>query len=198
MGPINQAMTEEESPGMPTKDVTSFGAFSLIASERSLTKEGVRVELGARALDTLIALVSCPNEVVTKRDLLAQVWPDSVVDEGSVRFHIASLRKALGDGEEGSRYITTVAGRGYCFVAPISRSLEPGKQRSATGSASFTNTAMPSRLTRMVGRIDETGVNQGDEGGAQRDLRTGLLGGHRGGSERGGGRKPAAEKRARG
>ena len=49
-----------------------------------------------------------------------------------------------------------------------------------------------------VGRIDETGVNQGDEGGAQRDLRTGLLGGHRGGSERGGGRKPAAEKRARG
>ena len=156
MGPINQAMTEEESTGMPTKDVISFGAFSLIASERSLTKEGVRVELGARALDTLIALVSCPNEVVTKRDLLAQVWPDSVVDEGSVRFHIASLRKALGDGEEGSRYITTVAGRGYCFVAPISRSLEPGKQRSATGSASFTNTAMPSRLTRMVGRIDET------------------------------------------
>jgi DNA-binding winged helix-turn-helix (wHTH) protein len=57
--------------GAPTKDVISFGPFSLIASERILTKGGTPVELGARALDTLIVLVSCPNEVVGKRDL----WP---------------------------------------------------------------------------------------------------------------------------
>src|ERR1700678_3975035 len=142
--------------GAPIKDITSFGPFSLIASERVLTRDGVPVELGARALDTLIVLVSCPNELVSKRDLLARVWPDVIVDEGSLRFHIASLRKALGDGEEGSRYIATVAGRGYCFVAPISR-LAPPDKAVASRLASFTSPALPARLTRMVGRVEEIG-----------------------------------------
>ena len=109
-------------PAAQTRDVISFGPFSLIASERLLTKDGAPVELGARALDILIALVSRPNEAVSKQELLAQVWPDVTVEEGSLRFHIASLRKALGDGKNGARYITTLAGRGYCFVAPITRS----------------------------------------------------------------------------
>jgi predicted ATPase/DNA-binding winged helix-turn-helix (wHTH) protein len=142
--------------GAPTKDVISFGPFSLNASERVLTKEGTPVELGARALDTLTVLVSYPNEVVSKRDLLAQVWPDVIVDEGSLRFHIASLRKALGDGEEGSRYIATVAGRGYCFVAPILRTREADRAPSAAVSANVAIPALPSRLTRMVGRVEET------------------------------------------
>jgi len=114
------------------------------------------VELGARALDTLTVLVSYPNEVVSKRDLLAQVWPDVIVDEGSLRFHIASLRKALGDGEDGSRYIATVAGRGYCFVAPILRTSEADKALAAAVSVNVAIPALPSRLTRMVGRVDET------------------------------------------
>src|ERR1700686_1302709 len=109
------------SPPARTRDLISFGPFSLVASERLLAKNGAPVELGARALDILIALVSRPNEVVSKKDLLAQVWPDVTVEEYSLRFHIASLRKALGDGKDGARYITTLAGRGYCFVAPISR-----------------------------------------------------------------------------
>jgi DNA-binding winged helix-turn-helix (wHTH) protein len=80
-----------------TKDVLSFGPFSLVASERLLTKEGAPVELGARALDILIALMSAPNEVVGKKDLMSRVWPDVTVEEGSLRFHMASLRKALGE-----------------------------------------------------------------------------------------------------
>ena len=134
-----------------TRDVTSFGPFNLIASERRLIKEGATVELGARALDILIALVSRPNEVVSKRNLLAQVWPDVTVEEGSLRFHIASLRKALGDGKGDARYIATVAGRGYCFVAPISRSSDPGNVHAAA-AASFLHANLPSRLIRMVGR----------------------------------------------
>ena len=110
------------TPAAQIKEVISFGPFSLVASERLLARGGAPVELGARALDILIALVSRPNEVVGKSDLLAQVWPDVTVEEGSLRFHIASLRKALGDGKDGARYITTMPGRGYCFVAPISRS----------------------------------------------------------------------------
>ena len=65
-------------------DVISFGRFTLVASERLLMKEGAPVELGSRTLDILVALVSRPNEVVGKRELLAQVWPDVTVEEGSL------------------------------------------------------------------------------------------------------------------
>lgn len=102
-----------------TKDIISFGPFSLIAGERLLTKDGAPIELSSRALDILIALLSRPNEVIGKNDLLAQVWPDVTVEEGSLRFLMTYLRKALGDGKDGARYIATLPGRGYCFVAPI-------------------------------------------------------------------------------
>jgi predicted ATPase/DNA-binding winged helix-turn-helix (wHTH) protein len=123
-------------------------------SERLLTRQGAPVELGARALDILIALATRPNEVVSKRDLLAQVWPDVTVEESSLRFHIAGLRKALGDGRDGARFITTLAGRGYCFVAPISR---PGERAdmAAPFAANFPHGNLPSRPTRMIGRDDD-------------------------------------------
>ena len=142
------------TPAAQAQDVMSFGPFSLVASERLLTREGAPVELGARALDILIALVSRPNEVVSKKELLAQVWPDVTVEENSLRFHIVSLRKALGDGKDGARYITTLAGRGYCFVAPISRSSDRGDVLS-TVAANFTHANLPGRLMRMVGRDDD-------------------------------------------
>jgi predicted ATPase/DNA-binding winged helix-turn-helix (wHTH) protein len=150
------------TPGAPAGEVISFGPFSLAARGRVLTREGVPVELGARTLDLLIALASRPNEAIGKRELMALVWPDVTVGEGSLRFHVASLRKALGDGEEGARYIATLAGRGYCFVAPISRMKVEGLEDSAgaaegsspnvTGRLPFAN--VPNRLTRMVGRSD--------------------------------------------
>jgi predicted ATPase/DNA-binding winged helix-turn-helix (wHTH) protein len=140
--------------GTQTKDEVSFGPFRLVANERLLTKDGAPVELGARALDILIALISRPNEVVSKRDLLSRVWPDVTVEEGSLRFHIASLRKALGDGKDGARYVTTLAGRGYCFVAPISQPSDRGNGLSAT-AASFQHANLPTRLIRIVGRDED-------------------------------------------
>src|SRR5712672_3877709 len=104
-----------------TKDGLSFGPFNLVPSERLLTKEGVPIQLGTRALDSLIVLISTPNEVVSKKDLMSRVWPDVIVEEGSLRFHMNGLRKALGDRKDGARYIATLAGRGYCFVAPVSQ-----------------------------------------------------------------------------
>jgi predicted ATPase/DNA-binding winged helix-turn-helix (wHTH) protein len=140
------------TPAAQTKDVMSFGPFSLVAGERLLTRDGAPVELGARALDILIALVSRPNEVISKKELLARVWPDVTVEENSLRFHIVSLRKALGDGKNGARYISTLAGRGYCFVAPISR---PGDRGDVPVAANFQHANLPGRLTRMVGRDDD-------------------------------------------
>ncbi|MBR1167505.1 winged helix-turn-helix domain-containing protein [Bradyrhizobium liaoningense] len=128
----------------------SFGPFTFVPGERLLTKEGVPVELGARALDILIALLSRPNEVISKKDLMARVWPDVRVEEGSLRFHMASLRKALGDGRNGARYITTLAGQGYCFVAPVSRAPGAPDLPRATETIPYAN--LPARLNRMVGR----------------------------------------------
>src|SRR5690242_9088441 len=106
------------TPAAQSKEILSFGPFSLIASERLLIKNGVPVELSGRAYDILTILLSRPNQVISKSDLMAQVWSNISVEEGSLRFHIANLRKALGDGKDGARYITTESGRGYCFVAP--------------------------------------------------------------------------------
>jgi predicted ATPase/DNA-binding winged helix-turn-helix (wHTH) protein len=131
--------------------VLSFGRFELRPGERLLTEDGAPLELGARTLDTLIALASRPNEVVSKRELMATVWPDVTVEEGSLRFHIAGLRKALGDGKNGARYIATLAGRGYCFVAPVTRTEAARAADAAAPAATF----LPARLARMVGREDD-------------------------------------------
>jgi predicted ATPase/DNA-binding winged helix-turn-helix (wHTH) protein len=140
-------------PAAPTKLVISFGPFTLVPGERLLARDGIVVPLGARTLDTLMALVSVPNEIVSKRDLMGRVWPDIIVEEGSLRFHIAELRKALGDGKGGARYIATLAGRGYCFVAPITQSSQPPTE-PAPRPANFPTVNLPNRLPRMVGRTD--------------------------------------------
>src|SRR6516164_4212053 len=132
-------------------DVVSFGPFSLDPRRRLLLKDGAPIVVGARTLDTLMALVARPNEAISKRELMAVVWPDVTVEEGSLRVQIAALRKALGDGKGGARYITTLAGRGYCFVAPISRVRDRGGERAAA-AASFSHANLPVRLARMVGR----------------------------------------------
>src|SRR5215475_3511464 len=137
-----------------SKDVLLFGPFRLVPAERLLTRDGASVELGARALDILIALVSRPNDVISKKELLSQVWPDVTVEESSLRFHMASLRKVLGDGKDGARYISTLAGRGYCFVAPVSSSSDQGSVAGAV-AASFPYANLPGRLVHMVGRDED-------------------------------------------
>lgn len=137
------------SVGNAKADNLSFGPFHLSIGRRLLARDGVPVDLGARAFDLLVALTLAPNVVVSKQDLISRVWPDVIVDEGSLRFHMTGLRKALGDGRDGARYITTVAGRGYCFVAAISRSIPPLQDGAASD---FRHALLPGRLDRMVGR----------------------------------------------
>ena len=142
------------TPPAQSQEVISFGPFSLVASERLLSRDGLPVELSGRAFDILLTLLSRPNEVIGKNQLLAQVWPDVTVEEGSLRFHMANLRKTLGDGKDGARYISTLPGRGYCFVAPISRSSNRG-QAPAPLAVSFPQTNLPARLIGMIGRDDD-------------------------------------------
>ena len=79
------------------------------------------MRLGGRAFDLLIALVDHGQEVISKDELMKRVWPDTFIEEANLRVHIAALRKLLGDEVAGDRYIGTVAGRGYHFIAPIVR-----------------------------------------------------------------------------
>jgi len=137
-----------------SKDELSFGPFSLFAAERLLKKGDDPIPLGGRALDILIALAERAGEVVTHKELFSSVWPDVFVEESNLRFQMATLRKALGDGRNGARYVSNVAGRGYCFVAPVTRP----SARQPVPITGITPTErvqrLPPRLTRMVGRDD--------------------------------------------
>jgi DNA-binding winged helix-turn-helix (wHTH) protein len=137
-----------------SQDVLSFGPFDLFALERLLKKADEPIPLGGRALDILIALAERAGEVVTHKELIERVWPDVNVEETNLRVHISALRKALGDGRDGARYISSVAGRGYCFVAPIEHSLteQCAPPRRITDAEGFKK--LPPRLSRVVGRED--------------------------------------------
>ena len=137
-----------------TNEVLSFGPFSLFVAERLLKKADEPIPLGGRALDILIALAERAGEVVTHKELISSAWPDVTVEEGNLRLQIATLRKSLGDGLDGARYVSNVVGRGYCFVAPVTRS--SAKQPvPVTGIATTERVQkLPPRPARMVGRDD--------------------------------------------
>jgi DNA-binding winged helix-turn-helix (wHTH) protein len=138
---------------MPTTKLVAFGPFRFFAAERLLERDSVAVHVSDRALDILNALVRRAGEVVTKEELLSQVWPDIAVHESTLRVHIANLRKALGDGQGGARYVANVTGRGYCFVAPITGPAGSGPATvTDVFAASDEAHRLPVRLTPMIGR----------------------------------------------
>jgi predicted ATPase/DNA-binding winged helix-turn-helix (wHTH) protein len=125
-----------------------FGPFELSRNRRELRRDGLALPLGGRALDILIYLVERPGEVVTKDELIDHIWSDVTVAEGSLRVHVAAIRKALGDGQFGNRYIVNVKGRGYSFVASVAGLDNPethGPNRRYEG-------ILPVRSCRMIGR----------------------------------------------
>src|SRR5271156_4481297 len=125
-----------------------FGPFELNVAERSLKKANQVIPLGGRAYDILIALLERAGEVVPKAELIARAWPDVTVEEGSLRVHLSALRKALGDGQFGNKYIASIQGHGYSFIAPVTRLLA----HHDMGSASAGMSNLPPALGRMVGR----------------------------------------------
>ncbi|UWU79496.1 helix-turn-helix transcriptional regulator [Bradyrhizobium huanghuaihaiense] len=127
----------------------SFGPFRLFPKSRLLEKEGVPLHVGGRALDILIFLAERPGEVVDKRELVKRIWADVNVDEGSLRFHVAALRKALGDTGKSARYVVNVPGRGYCFVASLAPPASPATQPTID---ILPPRALPAPLSKMVGR----------------------------------------------
>lgn len=152
------------SAGVPTGAGTlRFDRFQVHPGQRTVLEDGEPLRLGSRAFDLLVALCERAGDVVSTRELLAAAWPNSVVEEGSVRVHIASLRKALRDGRDGRRYITNVPLRGYCFVAPVERTPGsvpqapvPPALRAADAAAPVASAwQWPALLGGLVGRDRE-------------------------------------------
>jgi predicted ATPase/DNA-binding winged helix-turn-helix (wHTH) protein len=136
------------------QETVRFGPFVLHPSQRVLLAGDSPVPLGSRALDILCLLVERPGELVSKDEIMAKVWPDTIVVEGGLRVHVAGLRKALGDGREGQRYIVTVPNRGYGFVAPVWRGQSEGAAEAvpAAPSAPAMSRSLPVPLHRIIGR----------------------------------------------
>src|SRR6185369_5378129 len=103
------------------RSAISFGPYRLLASQRLLLEGDQPVRLGSRAFDILASLVERAGEVVGKEELIARAWPKTYVEDANLKIQVSALRRALGDGQGGHRYVVTVPGRGYNFVAPVSQ-----------------------------------------------------------------------------
>src|ERR1700745_416921 len=125
-----------------------FGPFELLSTKRVLRRNGVTLSLGSRALDILFYLAERPGKIIGKKELIDHVWPDVTVEEGSLRVHVAAIRKALRDGQFGNRYIANIKGRGYSFVGTVASVAGGAESRNAQ----FRHQGiLPGRPITMVG-----------------------------------------------
>src|SRR5258708_9966314 len=130
------------SPAPPER--YRVGLFELQPDNRRLLKDGATISLRPRAFDLLVALVERAGHLVTKDELLDQVWPKMVVEEAALHVQVSALRKVVG-----SEAITTVSGRGYQFTLPVT------KRDGEANRASRSKHNLPYQLTSFVGRVQE-------------------------------------------
>lgn len=149
--PLNTNVIAMHAPASPVEASMAFGRFRLVPARRLLLDAGAPVALGGRALDLLLVLAEHAGEVVRKEDLIASVWPDTVVEETNLRVHVAALRRVLGDAAGGAPIIRNVPGRGYCLATPVVRTAAPQAEKPAGLMAAQ---HLPGRGTRPIGLAD--------------------------------------------
>lgn len=131
----------------------SFGPFTFFPGRQLLVEGETPVSLGSRARAILLALLEHQGEVIGKTQLIQRAWPDTFVEEANLRVHIGALRRALGDGHDGRRYIVNIPGRGYSFVCPVERS-NAARVREIPPEPNSDNSGLPPAPTRIVGRSE--------------------------------------------
>jgi DNA-binding winged helix-turn-helix (wHTH) protein/TolB-like protein len=99
--------------------VYEFDGFRVDATRRVLLRDGAPIQLTAKAFDTLLFLIRHQGATVTKAELMNAIWRDAAVEENNLTQQISALRRALGERPNDHRFIVTVPGRGYCFVAAL-------------------------------------------------------------------------------
>src|SRR5580693_5468200 len=104
---------------MKTEGVFQFGEFHIDARARTLRRDSAIVTLNSRTFDMLLYFVQNPGQVLTRDELLKNVWPDTIVDENNLAQSISALRRALDVKPGDNSYIVTLPGRGYQFVSQV-------------------------------------------------------------------------------
>ena len=102
-----------------------FGPFSVDAAEQRLLEHGVPVAVTPKVFAVLLLLLRHHGRLVDKEELIAHIWPDSFVEEGTLARHVSDLRKALKGGGGAAHYIETVPKRGYRFIADVQQTPSP-------------------------------------------------------------------------
>src|SRR5262249_23332076 len=135
---------------MAEKVYYQFGRFNLDSSKKLLITRGESLPLTPKAFDTLLVLVEHAGQVMEKEELLRLVWPDTVVEEGNLTFNIHALRKALGERPSEHKYILTIPGRGYCFVADTRKVSAPESDDSDPPFVHAPPEKMPARSLAVL------------------------------------------------
>jgi DNA-binding winged helix-turn-helix (wHTH) protein len=145
--------------------VYEFGPFRLDHSEHQLWCGGKPVALTEKVFELLALLVQSRGRTMTKAELMAKLWPDTVVEENNLTVQVSALRKALGEAASERRYIQTLARRGYRFVADVRTGYAPAVESSKGAPA---EASVPSQHPRpaFVGRERELALLERSFAGA--------------------------------
>src|SRR5262245_38304519 len=134
-----------------SKQIYEFGPFRLDPTERLLARDGAAIPLMPKSFDLLLALVEHHGHLLEKDELLELVWPDTFVEEANLSSNISLIRKALGDGENGHKFIETVPKRGYRFVAGVR---EIGAEQAEIPEAAARSTEGEARPETLTGKVN--------------------------------------------
>jgi DNA-binding winged helix-turn-helix (wHTH) protein/TolB-like protein/Flp pilus assembly protein TadD len=134
--------------------IYEFGPFRVDSLRRTLLREGKQVRLPSKAFEILLVLLEGKGRLVEKDELMQRVWPDTVVEENNLTVNISALRRSLTESPGEHRYVVTVPGRGYQFVAEVR---QPGVDGSRESEQELTNqVATKSALTQSNSSASQT------------------------------------------
>lgn len=149
-------MSSRDSLGSD-QDAFGFGNFRLFPGRQALLHDGQPVALGGRAFDILTLLVARAGDVVSKGDLFEHVWPGYIVHDNNLKVNVGSLRRQLAEADPSTEYIATIAGRGYKFVAPVTREGAVTREVFVSVSGQSSSGAQysgPPKVQPLLGRDD--------------------------------------------
>lgn len=134
------------------KELYNFGPFHLDAEERLLYRGETPIPLAGKSFDLLLALVRSAGHLQSREELIAALWPNTIVEESNLTWNVNALRKALGDDRRKPHYIETVRGHGYRFVAPVETqvAVSDTPDTQSAPAATSTSTPGPQRLKRRT------------------------------------------------
>jgi len=115
-----------------------FENYRLLPSERLLYRAGENIALKSKVFETLLTLVRHPGKLLTKDELMTRIWGSNFVEEANLTQNIFTLRKTFGENPKDHRFIVTVPGRGYRFVAPVETIFDTKSAEDQTSGAIHT------------------------------------------------------------